>query len=504
MLNRCLVRGRLNILAIAAAIMLYAATLGFAAQQQVAPTISVTVNKSMVFRLAQRAKRVSVSQPQVADVIVVGPNQLLINGKALGTTSLIIFDEAGEVSNYDLIVGPDISALRTQLRAMFPDERVEISTSGPSLVLRGEVSNEVVYDRLLEVVGTYLPPKPPASIAPSTSQSFTLGATPVAQISSSGTAFASGGTVAFVEENSITDERRWPDKKKIDGVIDLLVIREFRQIELDVVVAEISTSKLRDIGFDFAQAYKGVRSVTTIGSQAFGGLGTIATDTASVLGTAATGGFSWVNGAYSLVTLYRMLQNKDIAQVLAQPRLVMKNGRSGSFLAGGEVPITTVTANTFGVIYKPFGVKLDFVPTITLSDRIDLRVVPEVSEIAAGSAIGNPSFKVRRTVSRVEMKEGESLIIGGLIDQQITKDLTKFPFLGDIPILGALFRSTSFSNRESELMIIITPRIVRTMKPGERPQLPSIEKYDDPDMRQVPVPGGREESRPAARGASIP
>jgi pilus assembly protein CpaC len=223
----------------------------------------------------------------------------------------------------------------------------------------------------------------------------------------------------------------------------------------------------------------------------------------TTLGTAATGAFSWVNGAYSIAALYRMLQNRDIAQVLAQPRLVLKNGRSGGFLAGGEVPITTVTANTFGVIYKPFGVKLDMVPTITLSDRIDLRVVPEVSEIAAGSVIGNPSFKVRRTVSRVEMKEGESLIIGGLIDQQITKELTKFPFLGDIPILGALFRSTSFSNRESELMIIITPRIVRTMKPGERPQLPSIEKYDDADMRQVPVPG-HEERRPAARGASIP
>jgi pilus assembly protein CpaC len=503
MLNRCLVRGRLNILGVAAAILLSAVTLTFAAQQQVAPTISVTVNKSTVFRLAQKAKRVSMSQPQVADVIVVGPSQLLINGKAVGTTSLIIFDEAGEVSNYDLVVGPDIAALRSQLRTMFPEERVEVSTSGPSLVLRGEVSNEVVYDRLLEVVATYLPPKPPATITPSTSQSFTLGATPVAQISSSGTAFASGGTVAFVEENSITDERRWPDKKKIDGVIDLLVIKEFRQIELDVVVAEISTGKLREIGFDFAQAYKGVRSVSTIGSQAFGGIGSVATDSVTTLGAAATGAFSWVNGAYSIVALYRMLQNKDIAQVLAQPRLVMKNGRSGSFLAGGEVPITTVTANTFGVIYKPFGVKLDFVPTITLSDRIDLRVVPEVSEIAAGSVIGNPSFKVRRTVSRVEMKEGESLIIGGLIDQQITKELTKFPFLGDIPILGALFRSTSFNNKESELMIIITPRIVRTMKPGERPQLPSIEKYDDADMRQVPVPG-REESRPAARGASIP
>jgi len=507
MINRCLVRGRLNILAIAAAFMLGSVTVSFAAQPQITPTISVTVNKSMVFRLAQKAKRVSVSQPQVADVIVVGPSQLLINGKALGTTSLIIFDEAGEVSNYDLLVGPDISALRSQLRSMYPEERVEVSTSGPSLVLRGEVSNEVVYDRVLEVVATYLPPKPPASITPSTSQSFTLGATPVAQVSSSGTAFASGGSVAFVEENSLTDERRWPDKKKIDGVIDLLVIKEFRQVELDVVVAEISMNKLRDIGFDFAQAYKGVRSVTTIGSQAFGGLSPTLDETAklgSVVGAAATGAFSWVNGAYSIATLYRMLQNKDLAQILAQPRMVMKNGRSGSFLAGGEVPITTVTANTFGVIYKPFGVKLDFVPTITLSDRIDLRVVPEVSEIAAGSAIGNPSFKVRRTISRVEMKEGESLIIGGLIDQTITKDMTKFPFLGDIPILGALFRSTSFKNNESELMIIITPRIVRTLKPGERPQLPSMEKYDDSDMRQVPVPG-REESRPVPRGgASIP
>jgi len=484
--------------------LLSVGTGAIAAQQQVAPTISVTVNKSMVFRLAQRAKRVSVSQPQVADVLVVAPTQLLINGKALGTTSLIIFDESGTVTNYDLLVGPDVAALRSQLKTMFPQEHVEVSTSGPSLVLRGEVSNEVVYDRLLEVVGTYLPPKPPASVTPSTSQVFQLGATPVAQISSSGTSFSGGGTLAFVEENSITDERRWPDKKKIDGVIDLLVIKEFRQVELDVVVAEVSTGKLRDIGFDFAQAYKGVRSVSTIGSQAFGALGTVVdAEGLTTLGSAATGAFSWVNGAYSVVTLYRMLQNKDIAQILAQPRLVMKNGRSGGFLAGGEVPIITSTANTFGVVYKPFGVKLDFVPTITLSDRIDLRVVPEVSEIAAGASTGNPTFKVRRTVSRVEMKEGESLILGGLIDQQITKDMTKFPFLGDIPILGALFRSTKFSNRESELMIIITPRIVRTMKPGERPQLPSIEKYDDPDMRQVPVPG-REQSRPAARGASIP
>ena len=507
MRHYCLVRGRLNkVVSLAAIFLLTLAVSKSGAQSQAAPAITVTVNKSMVFRLAERAKRVSVSQPEVADVLVVAPSQLLINGKNVGTTSLIIFDEKGEVSNYDLIVAPDISALRGQLRAIFPNEKVDISTSGPSLVLRGEVSNEVVYDRVLEVVATYLPPKPPATVAPSTSTTFTLGASPLATISSSGTGFAGGGTLAFNEETSITDAYRWSDKKKIDGVIDMLVIREIRQIELDVVVADVSMTKLREVGLDIFQNYRNVGFNSLIGSNAFGLLSsnTGGTSTPTLNVPPLTGSFSYVNAGYQLITLYRALQNKDIAQILAQPRLVVKNGKSGGFLSGGEVPIITTTANTFGVIYKPFGVRLDFIPTITLSDRIDLRVFPEVSDIAAGIGTGTPSFVVRRTVSRVEMKEGESLIIGGLLDQRVVKDLTKFPFLGDVPILGALFRSTKFNNKESELVFVITPRIVRSMKPGEKPQLPSLEKFDDPDMRQVPVPGGAEEKKTPPRGASIP
>jgi len=502
----CLVRGRLNRITLMAAFLLAVVPHVAGAQSQTTPTITVTVNKSMVFRLAERAKRVSVSQPEVADVLVVAPSQLLINGKNVGTTSLIIFDEKGEVSNYDLIVGPDISALRGQLRSIFPNEKIEISTSGPSLVLRGEVSNEVVYDRVLEVVATYLPPKPPATVTPATSQSITVGSSPIATISSSGTGFAGGGSLAFNEETSITDTYRWNDKKKIDGIIDLLVIREMRQIELDVVVADVSVTKLRDIGLDIFQRTSHVSANNFIGSNAFGLLATntTGTTTPTLNVPPLTGSFSYVNGAYQLLTLYRALQNKDIATILAQPRLVVKNGKSGGFLSGGEVPIITVTANTFGVIFKPFGVRLDFIPTITLSDRIDLRVFPEVSDIAAGSSASVPSFIVRRTVSRVELKDGESLIIGGLLDQRVTKDLTKFPFLGDVPILGALFRSTKFSNKDSELVFVITPRIVRTMKPGEKPLLPSLEKYDDPDIRQVPLPGGSEEKKAPSRGASIP
>ena len=507
MRHHCLVRGRLN--SIGLVLLFWSALIGRAvgAQQQVAPTISVTINKSMVFRLAEKAKRVSISQPAVADVIVVAPSQLLINGKAIGTTSLIIFDEKGDVSNYDLVVGPDIAALRGQLRTVFPNEKIDVSTSGPSLVLRGEVSNEVVYDRVLEIVVSYLPPKPPAQVSPATSQSVTFGGAPQAPIASSGIGFAGGGSLAFTEEKSITDPYRWSDKKEIDGVIDLLVIREIRQIELDVVVADVSMSKLRDIGFDFVQdASKTVLADSYIGSQAFKLLKEGSTFSPQSLPfnlASTTGQFHYINGSYALATLYRILQNKDIAQILAQPRLVVKNGRSAGFLAGGEVPIITVTANTFGVIFKPFGVRLDFIPTITLSDRIDLRVFPEVSDI--GAAVGGvPSFIVRRSVTRVEMKEGESLIIGGLLDQRVVKDLTKFPFLGDIPILGALFRATKFSNKESELVFVITPRIVRTMKAGEKPQLPTLEKYDDPDIRQVPLPGSGDEKKPMARGASIP
>ena len=298
------------------------------------------------------------------------------------------------------------------------------------------------------------------------------------------------------------DANRWGDKRKIDGIIDLLSIKEVRQVELDVIVAEVSLLKLRDIGFDFRQQTPHVDSSRFLGSQS--GFGTLFPGA----GGPASGIFRYVNGSYSLTTLYRMLQNKDVTEILAQPRLVMKNGRSGGFLAGGEFPVVQTLSDSFAVEFKPFGVRLDFVPTITWSDRIDLRVFPEVSEIDQSVAVqGVPGLKVRRTVNRVEMGEGESLVIAGLLDRRILKDLTKFPLLGDIPILGTIFRSTRFRNQETELVFVITPRIVKTMKPGEKPQLPSLEKYDDPDIRQVPLPGTSEHSsagRSTAPGATIP
>jgi pilus assembly protein CpaC len=382
---------------------------------------------------------------------------------------------------------------------VFPNEQIEVSTSGPAIVLRGEVSNETVYDRVLGIVVTYIPPKPPAAVAPSTTTTVSL--TPTQnRIPTSGSGFAGGGQIAFDDTADLSSVYRFPDKAKIEGVVDMLVIKEIRQIELDVIVAEVSITKAREVGFNFT--YSGPTQVTTANSNLLGPI-------SSFLGL-PNGGFTYVNGAFTLVSLYRLLQNKDIAEILAQPRLVIKNGRSGGFLSGGEFPVATSVGALGGTFtnqieFKPFGVRLDFVPTITWSDRIDIRVFPEVSEPQFGQTVnGIPSLTVRRSVSRVEMKEGESLIIGGLLDRRIGKDLNKLPILGDVPILGALFRSTKFRNSETELIFVITPRIVRTMKPGEKPQLPSIEKYDDPDIRQVPVPGGFDERKAAPKGATIP
>ena len=137
-----------------------------------------------------------------------------------------------------------------------------------------------------------------------------------------------------------------------------------------------------------------------------------------------------------------------------------------------------------------------------LNRQVAIKVLREVSEPTQVNGI--TAFNVKRTLSRVELKEGESLIIGGLLDRRIFKDLAKFPILGDIPILGTLFRSTSFRNQESELIFVITPRIVSAFKPGEKPKVPTLDdKFDDPDMRQVPVPGGSEPTK-RGPGATIP
>jgi len=523
------------ILTVAVMILFHVDRATLMAQDIVPPSVTVTVNKSIIYRLGQRVKSISVTQPEIAEVVVLTPQQVLIHGKSVGSTSLVIFDEKQVATNYDLIVTPDLASLRSQLRSLFPEEKVEVSASGSAIVLRGEVSNEVVYDKVLEIAQTYLPPRPKEEVAPpAATQTVTVRA-PEPRLPTTGTAFAGGGQLAFVEEGSLTDPERWGIRRSMPGIIDLLVIKEVRQIQLNVIVAEVSLTKLRELGLDFTVFGRTTSFRSNAGSQSGFQSGTLlnnispATPGGGVdiptltFGGATSAILTHVSNNVQISTIYRLFQNRDITEILAQPNLVIKNGRSGGFLAGGEFPFPVPQsagaggAATITIEFKPFGVRLDFVPTITWSGSIDLRVFPEVSEIDTSvqiltSGIQVPGLRVRRSVSRLEMKEGESLVMSGLVDRRIIKDLTKFPILGDIPILGALFRGTRFRNQESELVIVVTPTIVRALKPGEKPPLPSLERYDDPDMRQIPLPSyppteaapGGPPRGPAPQGPTIP
>jgi pilus assembly protein CpaC len=471
-----------------------------------APSIEVSVNQSKVLWLEVRSKTVSVTQPEIADVVVLAPNQLLINGKFVGATSLIVWNERGGITNFTLNVTPNVVGLRKQLQSLFPEEPIEVSASASALVLKGEVSNEVVYDKVLSVARTYLPPKQRTEVAPAPA----TGARQAVNIRSSsvhlpqtGTAFAGGGQLAFTEESAYTDTERWGEQRRIPGLIDLLVIRDFRQIQVNVVVAEIGLSKLRELGVDLGVVTGHANALSRIGSQGGFSGGNLWSDPSgfpptTTFGQSASGLFSYLSSGASISAVYRLLQNKDVTQILAQPNLVIKNGRSGGFLAGGEFPIPFTSGGGLGstsltVEFKPFGVRLDFLPTLTWSNTIDLQVFPEVSEIdptvsVTVSGISIPGLRVRRSVSRVEMREGEVLIISGLLDRRVFRDLTKFPFLGDVPVLGALFRSTKFRNQETELVFILTPQVVKASPPGTPLPVPSPRPYEDPDMRQMPLP----------------
>lgn len=478
--------------------------------------VHVAVNQSKLIPLAGRAKTVSIARPEIAQVNVLSPGQVQVSGMAVGSTSLIVWHEGKDPRTMSVVVTPDVEGLRGQLESFFPGEAVKVSAAGGSILLSGTVSNEVVYDKILDVAENYVPPKPPEEVASAAASQAVTISTASVRLPQTGTAFAGGGQLAFTEEKALSDSNRWEDKRRVPGIVDLLKIAEFRQVELDVIVAEVSLTKLRETGVDWAVFGKHVGFTSLAGSQAgFSGGPLMAGDiTASPDGItvpfnpdSASAIFSYFSGGISAAAVLRLFENKDAANVLARPKLIIKNGRAGSFLSGGEFPFPAPQSSggdfqSVTVEFRPFGVRLEFVPTITWSDTIDLKVFPEVSEIdsTVSVRVGGlqvPGLRVRRSVSRVEMRDGETLVIGGLLDRRTIEDLTKFPFLGDVPVLGTVFRSTKFRTQETELVFLVTPRVVRPHAPGVQPALPSYELKRDPDIRQLPT-----DASPLAESAS--
>lgn len=372
-----------------------------------APQVGVTVGKSTLLKLPAAATRISVGNPAVADVILLNPTEVYLLGKTVGATNVILWSKSGHSTVVDVIVAMDTAALQSKLQQLLPGEKnIKVSVAADSLVLTGTVSDAVKVDRAVALAVAY------------------------------------GG-------------------KK---VVNFLQTGAPQQVMLEVKVAEVSKTLTDKLGAAFQYGTKS-------GSWTYTLLTTFLTGNQT--GTlAGPGTASAVNaGGMKSMTL-DAAKSDGLVKILAEPNIMAMSGQEGSFLAGGKiyipVPQTSVGGTTITLEEKEFGVGLKFTPTVLEGGRINLKVTPEVSELAGATQVGAqflPTITTRRAATTVQLFDGQSFAIGGLIKSNITEAITAFPGLGEIPILGALFRSSEFQSDRTELLFIITPRLVKPLPP---------------------------------------
>ncbi|MGA2697487.1 MAG: type II and III secretion system protein family protein [Terriglobales bacterium] len=407
-------------------------TLPAASDQRSEPSgsapLRVMVGKSLLVNTTERLKRVSVTDPGVADAIVVTPTQILIHGRSPGEVSLLIWDELERSQSFDLRVDVDVSAATEEEKRIFPDEQINVSASRSAIVLSGHVTTEDVAKKAGQVAEAYT--------------------------------------------------------KNVVNVLTFGPVGA-QEVLLQVKFAEVDRSALKTAGINlFSTGITNTIGTTTTGQ--FGGFGPQQiTDT---VGQTAPFAVNQTVSNVLNIFLFRPdihmgavindLENKNILQILAEPNLIAVNGKEASFLAGGEFPFPIVQpGNGFTSVtisFKEFGVRLKFTPLIMPNGDIHLRVQPEVSTLDFTNALTISGFTVpalstRRADTEFEVKDGQSFVIAGLMDNRVTDVMNKIPGLGDIPVLGAFFRSKSAQKSKTELMVLCT---VQRVQPDSQPSTP--------------------------------
>jgi pilus assembly protein CpaC len=399
-----------------------------------AAPLRVMVGKSLLINTTERLKRVSVTDPSVADALVVTPTQVLVNGLAPGEVSLLIWDELERNRSFDLRVDVDISAASEEMHRLFPDERITVTPSRNAIVLSGHVTTEDVAKHAGALASAY-----------------------------------SRNVVNVLTFGPVGAE----------------------EVMLEVKFAEVDRSALSQLGINLFTTGAGhtIGSTTTGQFGGVSGLGTI-TDTGSGTSTSTTATVAnalnlfFFNPEVHLGVVIQDLQTKNVLQILAEPNLIAVNGKEASFLAGGEFPFPVAQQNATGIStitiqFREFGVRLKFTPIIQPNGNIRLHVAPEVStlDLANGVSIGGtiiPALSTRKAETEFELQDGQSFVIAGLMDNRVTNIESKIPGLGDIPILGNFFKSKSYSKSNAELMVLCTVhRIAPSVEAPKGPTNPS-------------------------------
>jgi pilus assembly protein CpaC len=425
-------------------------------------TVRLLVGRSAIVNTNVPITRVSLTSADIADALVTTPNQLLIQGKLPGTISMFVWDRAGVMHRYDVTVERDLSTLSHHMRELFPGEDITVASNGKSVVVSGSVSKKYVAEKAVEIAAGHV--------------------------------------------------------EKKEDVVNLLQVRETRppQVLLRVRFAEVSRSALTELGANFFTSPLGVKdTIGRVGTEQFPSVGFdklewtkagngFGDDVTSAKGEFTFGDFLNVflfNKKYDLGLMMRVLQNRGLFQSLAEPNLVAESGKEASFLAGGEFPIPIAQGGSgsvaISVMFKEFGVRLNFTPTVAGENRVRLKVRPEVSTLDFANAIVLQGFRIpalstRRTETELELDNGQTFAIAGLLNNTMTESLQKIPGIGDIPILGFLFRSKAAQKNRTELVVMITPEILPGTSPGVTTETPRMQEPMLPPLapnKQIEMPG---------------
>jgi len=404
--------------------------------------INVLVGQSRVINFDRPIGRFSISNPEIAEAVMVSPNQVLVNGKGFGQVNFIAWEKSDQkFIVFDVYVRANLSLIDSQIRALFPRDDIRLSQANGSVVLSGTVSQ-------------------PQSAAQ---------ADAVVQ--------AAGFKTVNMLQSPVTDAM---------------------QVQLQVRVAEVSRQKLKEFGSTLASV-----NSTSFHVQG-GGPGTLGSNddgdnslVTEFVGSAVN--LFLFNTGLNTAAYIRALKTNGALRALAEPNLIAMNGQQASFLAGGEFPVPVIqgsgSSNAISILFKEYGVRLNFKPTIIDEDHIRLELEPEVSTIDFANGVRFngfviPALRTRRAKTGVELRDGQSFALAGLLDNNETKSLSKIPVLGDIPILGNLFKSSSFQKQETELMFIITADLVKPMNSDELPNLKGVDGLRNGSPLGVEPAGG--------------
>ncbi|HEX3644190.1 MAG TPA: pilus assembly protein N-terminal domain-containing protein [Vicinamibacterales bacterium] len=404
-----------------------------------AAAVKLLVGRSTIVDVGSAISRVSLTSADIADAVVTSANQLLVNGKMPGTISMYVWERSGGLRRYEIVVQRDLALLNDQFKRLFPGEAIEAQSSGKGIVLSGLVSNKEIFDKAFTVAGGYV--------------------------------------------------------EKADEVVNMVKIQEStasNQVLLRVRFAEVSRSAITNLWaslFTGATGYKDVlaRSTTTTTAPTFDSSDP---NNPKLVFSDFLNLFLF-DAKHQLGTVIQALQTRGQFQSLAEPNLVAESGKEASFLAGGEFPVPIAQGSgasiAISVAYKEFGVRLNFTPVIH-GDRVHLKVRPEVStlDFANGVLLNGfriPALSTRRTETEVDLLDGQTFAIAGLINNSMNNTLQKIPGIGDIPILGLLFKSKAANKEQTELVVMITPQILPRTSSGVTSTLPGT-----PEPFLAPIP----------------